>query len=122
MMSTPIETLRLSPPDTPLVPSSPICSISFSTRPLLSALEIDPSLKSAANMSVSYTVSIGNSLSSCIIYADVLLIKLGLTSTPSNATLPMRLPLAIRPAKPSKKVDFPAPLGPITAVMHPFEA
>jgi len=96
--------------------------MSLSTLCFLSAREMDPKRKSAANMRVSYTVSIGNSLSSCIMYADVLLTRLGFISAPSSDTLPFRLPLAILPASPSRNVDLPAPLGPITAVTHPFGA
>lgn len=96
--------------------------MSFSTLCFFSDLGMDPNRKSAANMSVSYTVSIGNSRSSCIIYADVLFIKLGFTSFPSSDTLPFRLPPAILPASPSRSVDLPAPLGPITAVIHPLGA
>lgn len=78
MMSTPMETRRLSPPETPRWPSSPMMVLATLTRPSLSsklftlatlvAFDWDcGSRKKAENMSVSLTVSIGYRRSSCMI-------------------------------------------------------
>ncbi|OEL13690.1 ABC transporter G family member 6 [Dichanthelium oligosanthes] len=77
MMSVPMETLRRSPPDTPRCPSSPMMVLAAARRPSWSMsactrarfLAGDSTLgrrNSAAKESVSVTVSIGKSRSSCM--------------------------------------------------------
>jgi len=48
--------------------------------------------------------------------------KITPTGFPSIRTDPSRLPFAIRPAMASRNVDFPAPLGPMIAMISPLIA
>ncbi|KAL3834068.1 hypothetical protein ACJIZ3_008804 [Penstemon smallii] len=119
-MSVPIDTRRLSPPETPRWPSSPITAC---TRIFFFDLErVLGSLNSAANMRVSSTVSIGNKRSSCITYADITLSNLDSNCSPLRVMVPFKLPFAMRLARASISVDFPDPEAPITAMISPSRA
>ena len=130
--STPIDTRRRSPPDTPRMitfptlesatRSSPRSVITRSTRSPFSALDTEPSIeKSAEYLRFSRTVSAPSSASSCITYAVCRLFSDEFTSSPFTATSP-DTPLVTRPARMLSRDDLPAPDGPSSAIISPGRA
>uniref|UniRef100_A0A7C9EFZ7 Secreted protein n=1 Tax=Opuntia streptacantha TaxID=393608 RepID=A0A7C9EFZ7_OPUST len=128
MTSTPMDTLLLSPPEIPRIPSlptrvpatwlNPSSWISDLTFKLISEGG-SFSLNLALNVRVSSTVRSGKSMSFWVTYPEILL-KLAF----SIALLLIKTdPLCgvILPASISSKDDFPAPLGPtIARISHGF--
>uniref|UniRef100_A0A8R7TYC8 Uncharacterized protein n=1 Tax=Triticum urartu TaxID=4572 RepID=A0A8R7TYC8_TRIUA len=130
MMSVPMETLRRSPPETPRWPSSPMMVLAAARRPswsmsactrarFLAAQSERGRRKSAAKESVSVTVSMGNSRSSCMTYADMDLRMLPVSGSPLSVTEPLSASREMRLARASMSVDLPEPLAPITARISP---
>mmetsp|Transcript_1619 Transcript_1619/g.5371 ORF Transcript_1619/g.5371 Transcript_1619/m.5371 type:complete len:173 (-) Transcript_1619:228-746(-) len=130
MSAIPMFTRFACPPEMPLLSSLPINTslqdsnpstlISSLTAIIFRAASSDIlRFKSAVYRSISSTVRIGNSVSTCSTYPVKRLKNCLDALTPPYMMSPLVLPTVFLPAKRSRRVVFPEPEGPISAVISP---